>query len=421
MMDVASDIAAATGGHIHLLVVTNEHWDHLSGFIQASDVFKSMRVHNLWLAWTEDASNPLAQRLRTAFHDNRKALRKVVEAASDFTSTDVKQIINLLHFFDPSIRIGRAKGSTATVDADTALKVIFSFNASPQYRHPGDALSLPSDNGAPDIPGVHIYVLGPPLSEQKLKDINPPAKGQKVSTQGSALTVQGANQSASDDDPGYPFDQHLMIPLAEAKQYEFFQTYYGFDSAWRRLDDNRWLEAAKEFALQLDDYSNNTSLALAIELVNTKKVLLFVSDAHIGSWLSWDDLSWPVPNATGATQTICIQDLLARTVLYKVSHHGSRNATLSANSQDKKGLELMTHSDLVAMLPVDHEMAKTYNWDMPFDPLLQRLHERTCRRVMRTDDPFPMPQPDGMSDAVWQAFKAHFEEGALYLQYTVTD
>ena len=103
MMDVASDIAAATGGHIHLLVITHEHWDHLSGFIQASDVFKSMQVHNLWLAWTEDSSNPLAQRLRTAFHYNREILRMVVEDASDSMDTDVTLIMKLLHFFKPSI------------------------------------------------------------------------------------------------------------------------------------------------------------------------------------------------------------------------------------------------------------------------------------------------------------------------------
>src|SRR5690348_13128516 len=48
MTNVATDIAAATGGDIHLLVATHEHWDHLSGFIQAGSVFQGMRIHNLW-------------------------------------------------------------------------------------------------------------------------------------------------------------------------------------------------------------------------------------------------------------------------------------------------------------------------------------------------------------------------------------
>ena len=32
MTAVVDDIAAATAGHIDLLVATHEHWDHLSGF-----------------------------------------------------------------------------------------------------------------------------------------------------------------------------------------------------------------------------------------------------------------------------------------------------------------------------------------------------------------------------------------------------
>ena len=91
----------------------------------------------------------------------------------------------------------------------------------------------------------------------------------------------------------------MRISSEEAKQNEFFRTYYGFDDsvtaagigaeqretrtdeAWRRIDDD-WLGASGEFALQLDSYTNNTSLVLAFELVNTKKVLLFVAYAQIG-------------------------------------------------------------------------------------------------------------------------------------------
>src|SRR5215471_10570388 len=95
MQDVATDIVAATGGDIHLLVATHEHWDHLSGFIQAGDVFQQMRIHNLWLAWTEDPSDELAQKLRAEFQDDREALRMAVNRASDAES--VEHITNLLH------------------------------------------------------------------------------------------------------------------------------------------------------------------------------------------------------------------------------------------------------------------------------------------------------------------------------------
>ena len=37
MMEVAKDIRQATGDHLDALVVTHEHWDHVSGFIQAQN------------------------------------------------------------------------------------------------------------------------------------------------------------------------------------------------------------------------------------------------------------------------------------------------------------------------------------------------------------------------------------------------
>ena len=38
---VAEDIARTTNGHLDLLVITHEHWDHISGFSQAREIFTS--------------------------------------------------------------------------------------------------------------------------------------------------------------------------------------------------------------------------------------------------------------------------------------------------------------------------------------------------------------------------------------------
>ena len=72
------------------------------------------------------------------------------------------------------------------------------------------------------------------------------------------------------------------------------------------------------------------------------------------------------------------------------------------------------------MIPVDHQMAVKKRWGkMPFDPLLKRLDEKTGNRVMRVDDPFPKPQPSGMSVADWQAFRKQFQETELYIEYSI--
>ena len=103
------------------------------------------------------------------------------------------------------------------------------------------------------------------------------------------------------------------------------------EDAWRRIDHD-WLGVSADLAIQLDKRTNNSSLVLAFEFVDTKRVLLFVGDAQVGNWLSWKDV-----HGRSGTHTVTARDLLARTVFYKVGHHGSHNATLKQN-----GLELMT-------------------------------------------------------------------------------
>jgi hypothetical protein len=160
----------------------------------------------------------------------------------------------------------------------------------------------------------------------------------------------------------------------------------------RRQIDSSWLIAAEELALALGDYTNNTSLALAFEFIDTGDVLLFPGDAMIGSWNTWPKLAWTITE-NGTTRTVKIGDLLARTVFYKASHHASHNGTLSGLAEGAFGLEQMTHRDLVCVVPVDRKMSKAMNWDrtLPWKPLLTRLGEVTRGRLILTDVEEPPP------------------------------
>jgi hypothetical protein len=163
------------------------------------------------------------------------------------------------------------------------------------------------------------------------------------------------------------------------------------DRSWRRIDAD-WLGAAAQVALNLGNDTNNTSLVLAFEwgAPGQGQILLFPADAQVGNWLSWRDQKYKL-----GSHSTTADDLLSRTVIYKVGHHGSHNATLRRdpreNSADDElgvlyGLELM--NDIVAMIPVDWAAAQKAMpdpWRMPHEPLYRRLREKARRRILRSD------------------------------------
>ena len=51
MKAIAADIHKTTGGRLDVVVITHRHWDHISGFFQAREVFEKMSVEQVWLGW----------------------------------------------------------------------------------------------------------------------------------------------------------------------------------------------------------------------------------------------------------------------------------------------------------------------------------------------------------------------------------
>jgi beta-lactamase superfamily II metal-dependent hydrolase len=178
-------------------------------------------------------------------------------------------------------------------------------------------------------------------------------------------------------------------------------TYLDPAQDWRRIDGD-WLQSAGQLALNLVGDTNNTSLVLAFEWgpPGKGKVLLFPGDAQVGNWLSWREQKY---EAEGVTMTA--DDLLRRTILYKVGHHGSHNATARRDSDETTeehplgvpfGLELM--NDIVAMIPVDWQAVKKNMpdpWEMPYNKLYRRLREKSRLRVLRADESItPLRSPE---------------------------
>jgi hypothetical protein len=133
--------------------------------------------------------------------------------------------------------------------------------------------------------------------------------------------------------------------------------------------------------------------------------------------MSWHDYTWTVQDGE-RYRDVDAKDLLARTVLYKVGHHGSHNATLR-----DKGLKMMNHPDLVAMVPVDVKTAhEKKRWKkMPFLPLVADLKKKTRGRILQVDQPLSEQPPEGVSEELWKKFLENTREEPLYFQHTVVD
>lgn len=440
--EVAAHILESTGGRIDVLVATHEHWDHLSGFEQARDLFDKLKIDQVWVAWTEDPDDKVARSLR---RERKAALRALTATVSRLRASGDPESVRKADGLDPVLGFFGDLSEGLGVDGkpsgiERAMDYVVGRGDPPRFRTPGEG-PLP----LPGVAGARVYVLGPPKNLDFLRRSDPRsgeayevrlALDEKAAYVSAVLAAeeQAGRRDLSPEERdlarlALPFDKVFQVKMEDAKPDPFFQElYYGFpgevapgqpseqDLAWRRIDTD-WLGSAGSLALKLDSDTNNTSLALAIELVPSGKVLLFPGDAQAGNWNSWHDLEWP--RKDDPENPVTATDLLHRTVLYKVGHHASHNATLR-----EKGLELMDHPDLVAMIPVDEEMAhkpkggSPKGWNMPFPPLLNRLKEKTSGRILRVDQGLPR-RPSKVPAKEWERFTDRCAKDDLYIDYTV--
>ena len=393
--DIVDNILSLTR-RLDVIALTHEHWDHNSGFFSALDKFKQFEVGEVWLGWTENGADPQARELDKFKGAALKALQGAslrLERAQGLSSYlgNVQQGLQTVLGFNFG-----AKGEKVRAARDAAIKLA-----------PSDKVRFLEPKVAPFelpvAPGIRVYVLGPPRDKALIGVTDRPGETYGINRFGMAPVVIGLNNAFEVGDVAWndqtaPFDPNEGFDLSDildgtdvstqltnaeeaasrAATIELVHARYT-DAAgepWRRIDHD-WLGVSADLAIQIDQRTNNSSLVLAFEFLDTGRVMLFVGDAQVGNWLSWKDVHWPVGD-----KTVSAHDLLARTVFYKVGHHGSHNATLKQN-----GLELMTSPDLSAFIPTNAVDARNVGWgEMPFEPLLTDLHKRTSQRVVRADD-----------------------------------
>ena len=243
MKEVVEHIITTTGGHVDVVVATHEHWDHISGFGQAREIWtdkKRLTIGQVWLSWAENSKHPLAQKLRKERSDLKIALQAATARMRLAGDTSAAQdVTNLLDFFG-------AAGTTAD-----ALEVVKGLCEDIRYCTPQD------DPIQIEGTDVKVYVLGPPPDEKLIKKYDPSKR--EPETYGFDSINNYLNllkPTLTDADSETPFDEGFQIPLNMAQQMPFFQQHYwGEDvdskeksQAWRRIDGS-WLDCSSSLAL----------------------------------------------------------------------------------------------------------------------------------------------------------------------------
>lgn len=385
MRDVAASVRSTVGSYLDLLVVTHEHWDHISGFSHARDLLiDGLEIRKLWLAWTERRGDEQADAYRAKGRIAKDVVARIAARKDGDTVT-----AGVERFNGPVVG-----GKLRAGDIIPALIERAGKTGSVEYLEPGQVLTTPGPIG------LRANVLGPPRNPARLlKDLPSPGDARETYATGpfaASLAYRYALADGLDDaldiEGVGPFGAAYRRPRSYVEKSKkadavwLKERYLAEANAWRSVDDD-WIEAGGALALRVDSDTNNTSLTLAFELDQGGDVLLFAADAQVGNWLSWHDQSYPHPAAPG-DKTATMKNLLARTVFYKVGHHASHNATLQG-----LGLELMSHKGLSAMIPVVEAEARRIKdgkavhkgWDMPFPDLYTKLLATTGGRLLRGD------------------------------------
>ncbi len=443
--EIVKHLHESCGGRLDLAILTHEHQDHLNGIWTAKQPapFAGFDIQEAWVAWTEDPDHELANTLRERHKDQLlgilAARRELAVVAGENAATHrIDQLMNL-ELGGGAENYSMAELMAAAEDPEKSvnkqgLKLVKDKAAANRgcfFRRPGGK-PLDLEGSA----GIRAFILGPPENADLIADEDP--VGDEGFPRDHSFSFAEAARATGPDRTS-PFRRQYCAAISEALDDagSFFSQRYGrnqegadatdgaqvaANAPWRRIDDE-WLYSAETLALKLNTGINNTSLVVAFELPQSKKVLFFAADAQRGNWISWKDVTFQ-----DGGQTVGTRDLLARAVLYKVGHHGSHNATLSGTAADSyANLAWMGQGphagEFTALITAVNKWATTKNdppWIHPLPSIKAALQRKAQGRVLQTDENAPK-KPAGVSAGEWKRFTDRLVLDDLYFDLTIED
>jgi hypothetical protein len=434
-----NDLKGFVNKHIDVLVVTHEHKDHVYLWDVCKDLLTDdFTVDRVWMGWTEKDKGTKVKQWQKDYGNKKKALEKAtsllravlndaaLEAQMNTEYNGNNMLASRRQFAEVLENFNRLHNDLGVageyVGGLAGMKTIkFLGKNKTKYFRPGDIIE-----DIPQLDGIKIYVLGPPLTWDDVK-VEAGGKGESYDhnkeLSGSDAFAAAVLGKGIPDSFGLPFDDQDVLTNDMDPGLKF---YTEKKNEWRKIDSD-WLYSAGTLALRINSITNNLSLALAIEFEESGRVMLFPGDAEYGSWESWHTIKWSEPCKNGKPHFT--EDLLSRTVFYKVAHHLSHHGTA-----ERLGMAMLTHPDLSSMATLDYNAIST-NWKntMPNRALLKDLIKQTRGRLMLMNDAqifydlantVPLGEKikterGKMTAKDAKDFDAAYKEDVLYLQYNV--
>jgi len=304
LADIAEHIEEHCSGQLDVVVATHRHKDHIGGFGErrTREILDRLNPRVVIRPWTDvpeaerddetlgfdaehrrfldvlDSLGPQAEALRLlAFDSDEVAARAAVLAEMGFTNVDA-----------------------------VALLEDWGSNGRAEYVKAGDNLDL-----SEVLPEVSVQVLGPPTLDQ-VPALTRYAKDSEEYW--LALAQEGKLTR--------PLKAGTPASLGRARRVLASPGGLGSAEWLLRTLDSRRLSQGLEIVEALDDVLNNTSVILLVTVGSRR--LLLPGDAQVENWSHTLDLSL---GSNGRQLDTGLAATLAKVDLYKVGHHGSRNAT----------------------------------------------------------------------------------------------
>lgn len=345
-------IAEHCRGQLDVVVNTHRHRDHLSGFgdPEAAAAIAACKPRYVVRPWTDAPGlAPDATAPRRTARDPRRAVAARLAVG--------QQLAAQVEALTRDAASNSTRGNLAELALDqvpNADAVAWLDDWSKRTR--GGYLRAGEESGIEaHIPGIRVHVLGPPTIDQ-LPDI---VRARSEDPDEFWLAQMAAIDTLTPDQLGSGAAHADGVPPGPV--------------GWivDRLARQQVGSLAR-IVRTVDDALNNTSLILLVDAGD--KRLLLPGDAQIENW------SWALSHAPDASRW---RSLLKNVDLYKVGHHGSRNATPKSlfklwGDEPDSGRPMTA---LLSTMPGVH--GKSVRTAVPRGPLVHALERRMT--LVRTD------------------------------------